>query len=661
MYASFVSCLILSAAPAATNAEHHPDAREMYHCGFEKEVDTNHDAFPDGWSRRRDAEFPHYLRVAIVEGDAHAGRAVLRMELDGGAASIFSPPIEVGPEFSYVLECRLKTERLVHDVAFMTLAFYDVQQKRLATFTSDRVRTAPDWTKLSIGPVAPPMGDVAFAVLGLHLHPTRRFDIRGAAVFDDVWLAHLPRMNVETNSPHNILIEKEPVTIACRASGILERDPDVTFELVDVAGQAIDQESLKMDGQAVQRKTAKALNVPGLRRTAATGYAGRIEWSPKAMSPGFYRVRVTMKGTAALMQQRDVTFAVIQKEKQRSGGEFGWSLPKGDQPLGLNALDELLGHAAVSWVKFPVWHDAADTERGGQLTRFAERLHNRGITLVGLLDQPPENVRSQLGDSKGLFAANIFTSDPQIWYPSLEPVMTRLSSRVNWWQLGLDNDTSFVGYPNVVATIKTIKDQLGKVGLDARLGMSWRWTNEIHSGKDVPFEFLAMSADPPLRGGELTEYLAATKSSPAKRWVVLELLPRGEYPMETRATDLVERMMSAKIGGADAVFVPEPFSTERGLMNDDGTPGELFMTWRTAASALGGANYLGQLELKNGSKNRIFSRGRDAVMVIWNERPVQETVYLGKAVEQIDLWGRVRSVPIMARGQEIEVGPLPTY
>ena len=113
-----------------------------------------------------------------------------------------------------------------------------------------------------------------------------------------------------------------------------------------------------------------------------------------------------------------------------------------------------------------------------------------------------------------------------------------------------------------------------------------------------------------------------------------------EVPIEARVADLVRRMIDAKLQGAEAVFCPEPFSTDRGLMNDDGTPGELLLPWRTTALMLGGAKYLGSLQLPGGSTNHIFLRDGEAVMVVWNDRPTRETLYLGEKVRQVDLWGR---------------------
>ena len=121
---------------------------------------------------------------------------------------------------------------------------------------------------------------------------------------------------------------------------------------------------------------------------------------------------------------------------------------------------------------------------------------------------------------------------------------------------------------------------------------------------------------------------------------MIEPLGRSEAPIENRVVDLVTRMIDAKLHGADAVFCPEPFSTDRGLMNDDGTPGELLLPWRTTALMLGGATYLGSLQLPGGSTNHVFTRDGEAVMVVWNERATRETLYLGEKVQQVDLWGR---------------------
>ena len=71
--------------------------------------------------------------------------------------------------------------------------------------------------------------------------------------------------------------------------------------------------------------------------------------------------------------------------------------------------------------------------------------------------------------------------------------------------------------------------------------------------------------------------------------------------------------------GAKAIIVSDPFNDENGLMRASGMPAELLLPWRTTAAMLGGAEYLGQMQLPGGSENRIFLRpDGQVVMVVWN-------------------------------------------
>src|SRR6185436_3993430 len=75
-------------------------------------------------------------------------------------------------------------------------------------------------------------------------------------------------------------------------------------------------------------------------------------------------------------------------------------------------------------------------------------------------------------------------------------------------------------------------------------------------------------------------------------------------------------------------------------MNADASPGELFVPWRTTAALVGGAEYLGPLQLQGGSTGYLFTQAGRAVMAVWSDRPVTEHVVLGDEIDQIDVWGR---------------------
>lgn len=121
-------------------------------------------------------------------------------------------------------------------------------------------------------------------------------------------------------------------------------------------------------------------------------------------------------------------------------------------------------------------------------------------------------------------------------------------------------------------------------------------------------------------------------------------------------------MISAKINGASAIFADQPFDDESGLMSDVGSPGDLLLPWRTTASLLSGTTFLGSIQLPGGSDNRVFQApGGSVVMVLWNQVPRQEALYLGENVKIIDVWGRPEQPVVKDRRHVIEVTELPKF
>jgi hypothetical protein len=120
-------------------------------------------------------------------------------------------------------------------------------------------------------------------------------------------------------------------------------------------------------------------------------------------------------------------------------------------------------------------------------------------------------------------------------------------------------------------------------------------------------------------------------------------------------------MLAAKLGGAEAIFAANPFDPERGLLNADGSPTEMYLPWRTVALALKGAAYVGQFDMSQGSPNAVFERGNEIVLVIWNSQPTVEEYYLGEQAEAVDLWGQRKKLVIdpVTQAQTLEVGTTP--
>lgn len=703
--------------------ERPPESFGVFHCDFGADWDTNFDNWPDRWMREHSVAYPHYLPIHLSDEAPPTSKRSLMIELNGGAGAVHSPSFKVDASFTYVAEAVVKTQGLRHDEAYISITFLDANNAPLETFNSGRIGKSTPWTKVRIGPVASASKSVSRAVVTLHLSPTARADLRGSAFFSDVWVGRLPRMSLTANRRSHIYFDDEIPDITCVASGFPEESTTIIFELRDVKHQLLARHEQQVVGVKAPKtapkkpraeQTAKASSAesaakeePGKDLAASpadpphvpdagevkadehalaeTGgsasatadgqldeeeeadedlgqdiLAGTAAWTPPIKNAGFYRVRVEMRGRHGVANHREITMAVIRKQTPPAAGEFGWTLHDGGAALSLEELAEVLSHSGCNWCKFPLWSESYSSEREEQLVWFAERLGLRRIELVGLLTEPPAKVRSQLPAIETKQAAAIFSAPLDAWYPSLEPIMTRLSLKVRWWQLGQDHDQSFVGYPDLAKKIGQLKKQFSRYGQRIYLGMGWSWLKELPQEKPT-WDFLVLSADPPLTWEEQITYLRATKDSKSARWVALEPLPREHYSVDARAADLAMRMVAAKVERAEGCFVVQVFHDSVGLMNADGTTGELFIPWRTVAHLLAGAEPLGSLELPESCNNQLFGRGDNLVLVLWNDQPTNIRMYLGEEARQLDLWGNQRPIQEENGQQVIPVGPLPTF
>ncbi len=666
---ALLKLLILTALTAAPTATSNRWGHEVFHDNFEQASDANYDKWPDGWVRQRGKGYPHYTRIAIVNDTAFRDQHALAISMNGGNAAVFSPTIPADSLHRYVFRGALRTEGLVHDRAFFSLTFFDGDETPLERFESPPVRLPDTWHEVAIGPVASDHAQTRYVRIGVHVLRGQKADLHARVLCDDVWLGELPRLDVASNRPLHLYAAGEPIEVICRLSGVGDEPHEITFELVDPENRPLashrelliaSESSDPAEGLAPPAPPAAQPTDPRMAAQRMGQKSGTVRWSPPIPEPGFYRVRCVLDNSSLPVHRPELGLAVIVPEAFPPG-EFGWSLPQGERPLPLTKLSALLPHVGIHWLKFPLWFGEQESEKADELVRFIEELSSNDISLVGLLNAPPPEVRQRYGAKRDLSAAELFTPDADPWYASLESVLLRLSMKTRHWQLGADDDKSFAVYRDLDKRIVPIKQKFESVGQRVSLGFAWDWLLEPPVSRQHAWQFLAISTSPPLTAHELGQYLDRTADDRVQRWVTLKPLPRDEYPVVVRAKDLVQRMMAAKIHGADAIFASDVFDDQTGLMRPDGSPSELLLPWRTTASLIGGAEYLGSLQLPGGSQNHLFIRGSSATLVLWNARPSREVLYLGEQVERRDLWGRRREIQTDGNRQTIPADVLPTF
>ena len=659
-YASLLLILSVLATPASESR--HVDAVEIFSYDFGPQWDVNYDLWPDKWRRQLGPDWPHYVQVQLEEDkDATVGRC-LAVRLNGGGAMLTSPAVSVSDKFSYVVDARLKAIQLKHSRAQLRLDFCDEQRNVLESATSEWFSNTKGWVTVRIGPVSINQTEVRLAQITLLVDKGERVDLDGVVSLDDIWLARLPRMAVRTNSPFNVYTNPQDVTVTCDLSGILEQDPDIRFELLDASSHRLKDDTVQLDGRVIAERLSKASDIDSSIERPR-GYAGSSQWRPPIKEYGFYRVRVSMQTARGTLKDHVISIAVVPPLDQTNRGEFGWSLAGDDIPLSFENLQNLLPRVAVSWVKLPVWYGEAEPERGDELVQFTERLAAKDIEVVGVLDHPPKDLDFGRRIAADVTIADLLSGeDPEIWLPSLDSVLTRLSLRVRWWQLGIDSDTSYSDFRNLEQEIEKLRGQMFRFGQDVSLGLGWPWTKNSPVTKSATWEFQQLSATPSFTGKEIATYLQLPKRKGLTRWVLVDPLDREHYDLETRTRDLVEQMLAAKIHGAEGIFVNQPFDDNRGIMSDAGTPGELLLPWRTTAALLSGAQYMGSIRVPGHSENRVFeTKTGEVLMVIWNREPTQEVIYLGENVRVVDVWGRAKTPEEDGNRQIIEVANLPQF
>jgi hypothetical protein len=672
---ALLALLILS-APALASEAPNPDAVNVFRCMFDDAWDVNYDHWPDRWVRKTGSEYPHYVQIEIQDDDAAPNNRCLTIKLDGAAAAISSPPIKVMSRFSYLVEAQLRNEKLEHSSVVLTLDFCDAAGRVLQSQRSDAYSVTKGWQRVQLEQVEPSDPSIDRVVLGLQVSRANKGDLQGRVLLADVRLSRLPRIAVSTNNPSNVYTSLDNVVVQCELSGIPERDPEIRFQLLDAHDNVLQTHEQRLDGRLIVDDEKTGDIREGSNQTP-DGYEGTCNWHPKVPDYGYYRVVVRMLSAQAAqtagaqreLASRTIYLAIAPPLPMPRQGEFGWTLPDADNPLSFQELSRLLPQVGVNWVKVPVCFEANDRGRADDLIRFVELLGASNIDVVGIIDRLPPTNDAAARSTRDVGIAELLSADSSAWAGALEPIMTRLSLRVRWWQLGRESDTSFVGIPGLTKRIDEIRTALFRFGQDVRMGISCDWAGATGITGPVSWYFQQLCSEATTTEAEFTEMLTRPRENTALRWAMIEppaaiVDPQhsSEALLFARCSELVRRMVLAKMGGADAVFIADPFDDDRGLMRASGMPAELLLPWRTTAAMLSGGKYLGEMRLPNGSHNRIFARpDGQVVMVVWSDAPADETLYLGANVRQYDIFGRSTKLAEQAHERTIRVGVTPSF
>lgn len=621
---------------------------------FSTKDDIDRDGDPDDWVRRKGVGFPRYVGIKIDPTVGHNDHASLRFQANGGAAALYSPPTRVDGLHTYYLEGWVKADGLKHDAAMISISFLNHRRERIERRLSPPVLdTRGEWVCVRIGPLTPDPS-VHFVVIGCHLAPDGGDvrDIQANAWFDNLLLGKMPRLDLDRSFTTHFLSTESPLRLTSRVSGLdAHHDYILEYFLRDATGKILAQSAHPLEAD-LESTSESANALPSVARVVA--------WDLSRQVPGFYQVEAQLQRDRQLVAKQKTTVAVVEMvQNSRTSGEFGWSFTQelpGPQRL---ELPNVAAQAGINWVKYPLWQVArmdAPQEAGEVATMF-DRLAAMGVRSVGVLHEPPPAIRAKFARNwQGV--SEVFTLPADFWRSSLEPVVARFSSNVHDWQLGNDDDTSFRGLSTLPDTVGTVRKEIQRISMIARVGIPWQAGEPIPA--TVPVSFLSL-----VRHGDATANVEPLLT-PLRRTTSWETIHLSQLPgddVTTRAGALARTLIAAKVRQAPAIFATDIFHPRSGLLEPNGAPAELFLAWRTATLAMQNAEYIGKFVLPKRTQNAVFVRDGEAIVAVWNETPVTESLYFGDQPYVLDLWGRRLTLPTDPKTgeQSVEIGPLPIF
>jgi hypothetical protein len=697
-------------------------AERVYKWDFKRSDVRVSDQWPEGWKRRHDRQHPAYIDIRVVPrnpiiasaaieaqptlsqlwtiwetrrlgasynperlpqpvvelGDALIDRC-LEIKMNGAAAEALGPVVKLDERFNYSLAANVECLGLHgHDV-FLELNLLDRNLKKVASLTTDSLSGDVPWRNLTAGNMNSRTVGFEFGQVHVIVRPTNIRHLSGVVRIDDIQINRIPRLELAVDAKMNIVQVGQDFTISCSVVGVNEKDkrPSVRIQILNEFDRVIREESIVLE------RVENSKDVEDSQSPAATGssryvsidsgrqpspqhvFDGVATWKLQLDEPGYCRARVYLGEGNDYRSDRELPLAVIDGLLNEAVSPFGWSMPVGLTSEQIRALPQIVRTYGAGRIKIPIWLDAnKEADKIDQLAWLVERLQAQKLMCVGVIDQPPPTQRNQFDDSNELLPITTIFQNVKTWEPLIEPILTRMSMKLNWFQLGNDEAQNYTANPQLNKAIANIKTKMQPYSQELQIAIAWSWLNSLPQNEKLAWDAMQMSMQPQLTADELEAYVASPMHRGCVHWVGINLLPADKYCLLDRVRDLAERVTVVKRNDVSAAFVTRPLDPNVGLFNADFEPQAISVPWRTLNRYVGPSRYVGTMELPLGSTNFIFENNGEGILLVWNDVQTTEQLYLGENITIYDMWGRRIAVESSrnARGhieQRFPVGPWP--
>lgn len=620
--------------------------------------------------------------VLDYKAKPYAGIGSVKLPTNGGSTSLMlrHGELSIFPNADYLVSARVRTQGLEHARARIVAVLLDqfgtpIESSRVR---SRLVQTQGEWAKVSIE-IEGLDPSAAFMQLELqvlqpeqqHVDDSLAFqvwdqDFDGAAWFDNLIVAQLPRLEITTGMPANIVESDTPPPLKLTVRDLTGERIHAQMRVFDVHDNLIDQRVVSEGTRSILRESTP--NLPGY---------------------GWYRALLEVYVERRLVGVRTLDFIWAPPALyERGSGMFAVDSSLTDPKL-LGATPALIAGAGVDRASVRVWDiHTSDTDLNdeSQLFQTLEHLLQSGTDLhfefaqlpkplANLIASDPEEVLNAFKDPNGEWTKwgtlmlDRFGQRVNTWgfgqYPSEEPATLLLEELAD----ARNAISGFVPGPTTStpwAIDRPIPPTLAMPGVQVQLVddlsvspnaigdlvSNWSQIRTVSDGTDTPAPKLALKLHPLEHPSE---------RSGTQTWSALGSLARKA----------ISFWWAAKVEGGDAhdysLSLSDAWWTAPGKRGEV-MPAPELIVWRTLATHLGERSAVESLELIPGVRMLVLSERSiesdtdsdksDAPgggLVLWLESPtldpVELTLPLGlEPVQVFDVLGNATVVHPLATG-----------
>lgn len=652
--------------------------------------------------------FPPWNAAALDYNVAAEGKGSLRLPTRGGstAAAIEPGVVPVFANADYLVTCLVRTEGLTRAGAAVEARLLDRSGVAIrgATWRSDVIRSDQRWTPVRLE-VPGEFDDAAFLQVELQLlqpqqaavapdagstiedHCIWPQDYAGAANFDTLSIAQLPRIELRSASLAGIVLEPEQPTLELAVRDLTGEPLTLRLSVFDADGVLVDRD---------------------IRQTSA----GRTvsHWSPKIDRFGWYRctLEVIAGEQVAGSTWTDLVFlarSAWPSMRSGSAGDHdahtardasGDSMPRQQDAerfgIAINSLSgdvtgqmqDLLRRIGPGAVTIPVWERGL-TRQGLQksLDRTLPLVDSvlsdwREVTLA--LGQVPDELALPLRiDSDD--AWSLLSADRKLWSDYLDTMLDKYGQVIRRWQIGSIGDDRAFWLSDLRRHVSTLDQTLGRLVPGPVITVPWRIDRGLSPALLEPVgtsptrgpTLATVALVPPESGpGDIELFASAWRRAAASAVEMPELTlaidahpDRERVPPREAASMVARRAIEAWAAFSPARSDPakfrlppevrlslvEPWTIAKGR-KPRVMPAPELAAWRTAMDHLAGRSVVGEIQIGDGLRCVLLAprerRGEGAI-VAWREAALPEDatlrLFLGPGnVRQFDVFGNVSPV-----------------